>query len=590
MNKDKALLPSADNLTYDWVERDDPRITEVRLLREESTHGEVSGTPADNLIIHGESYDALHSLVHQPEFAEQYRGRVKLIYIDPPFNTKRTFEHYADGLEHSIWLGLMRERLLLFKHLLRPDGSIWVHLDSAEVHRCRALMDEVFGASNYLSTVTWRRTSAKSLAKRTMGTMHEDILIYGASEDAELKPQFTPLDPAYAKRFSQVDERGPYDTGDLTAGSHRPHLESGQPWKGFNPSDRKRCWAVPGGPLADIGIPPETARSMGMLEKLDALDAAGYISWPEKKDGFPRYKKYLDRAKGVALGDLWTDINVINSQAAERTGFSTQKPEALLERVLALGSDPGDIVLDCFGGSGTTAAVAHKMGRRWVTVELSEATIKEFIQPRLSRVVDGTDLGGITLKTREIPAGPLPEGVSLEDIRTTKRTIQKMVLGSDAKSPPLDGLEIARQQLLKEIDRLSKTSKIEDRAWNGGGGFRYLTVQPSAYFIEAGRLFLADGVDGDLFEAYACAQLGFTVERNGTLVGVRGRERLGVVDGVVDDETARHYISQLSDEETLTIVGRGFTPDVPSTVRSLRPGSRVLKAPTDLARKSKVIR
>jgi adenine-specific DNA-methyltransferase len=248
VNKDKALVPNVDLGGYTWVERDDPRLTEVRLLQEFDRVGEVGGTASDNLLIQGDSYDALHALTRVPEFESEYHGKVKVVYIDPPFNTGQTFEHYEDGLEHSVWLGMMRERLLLIQELLSDDGTVWVHLDAAEVHRCRILMDEIFGPSNYLSTVVWQRTTAKSLAKRTMGTMHEEILVYGASEKAELQSNFTPLDAKYAaKRFSQVDERGPYDTGDLTAGSYRPHLDSGKPWRGFDPSSydpRSRGWLV----------------------------------------------------------------------------------------------------------------------------------------------------------------------------------------------------------------------------------------------------------------------------------------------------------------------------------------------------------
>jgi adenine-specific DNA-methyltransferase len=364
VNKDKALVPNVDLGGYTWVERGDPRLTEVRLLKELDRVGEVGGTASDNLLIQGDSYDALHALTRVPEFESEYHGKVKVVYIDPPFNTGQTFEHYEDGLEHSVWLGMMRERLLLIQELLSDDGTVWVHLDAAEVHRCRILMDEIFGPSNYLSTVVWQRTTAKSLAKRTMGTMHEEILVYGASEKAELQSNFMPLDAKYAaKRFSQVDERGPYDTGDLTAGSYRPHLDSGKPWRGFDPSSRRRCWAVPGGPLGEIGLEPSRTRTMGMLDKLDALDNAGYIHWPDKPGGFPRYKKYLHRAKGIALGDLWNDITVINSQAAERTGFSTQKPEALLKRILTIASRPGDIVVDCFAGSTRRAATCAGWAR-----------------------------------------------------------------------------------------------------------------------------------------------------------------------------------------------------------------------------------
>jgi adenine-specific DNA-methyltransferase len=314
-----------------------------------------------------------------------------------------------------------------------------------ELHRARCVLDEVFGAANYLATVVWQRTSAKSLARRTMGTLHESILVYGASEEAELRTLYLSMEDEYvARRFTQRDERGRYDTGDLTASSYRPHLDSGKSWRGFNPSTLKRCWAVPRAPLLEIGLTDEQLADMTMREKLDALDNAGYIHWPAS-GGFPRFKKYLRNVRGRAIGDLWTDINVINSQAAERSGFSTQKPEALIQRILEMGSDKGDIVLDCFLGSGTTAGVAHKMGRRWVGVEWSRETVETVALPRLTRVIGGEDSGGVTQST----------------------------------------------------------------GWQGGGGFRVLDVAPSMFYVIGGRVVLADwATGGALAEAVAARYVG----------------------------------------------------------------------------------
>ena len=164
VGKDQALLRTHEG-GYQWVSRDDPRVTEVRLLHEADIVGEVSGaTPAasGNLLIVGDSYDALHSLTRTPEYAGEYRGRVKLVYIDPPFNTGQAFEHYDDALEHSVWLTMMRDRLLLIRDLLAPDGSVWVHLDDAEMTYCRVLMDEIFGRDNFVSCVIWQKIHARN--------------------------------------------------------------------------------------------------------------------------------------------------------------------------------------------------------------------------------------------------------------------------------------------------------------------------------------------------------------------------------------------------------------------------------------------
>ncbi|TBL41481.1 site-specific DNA-methyltransferase [Verrucosispora sp. SN26_14.1] len=522
IGKDKALLGTPDG-GYKWVERTDPRVAEVRLIEPIEEVGSVSQSLAEgNLLIKGDSYDALRALANIPEYASEYRGKVKLIYIDPPFNTGQAFADYDDALEHSVWLGMMRERLLLAKELLSLDGSLWVHLDSTEVHRARCLLDEIFGPQNYLATVVWQRTSTKSLARRTMGTMHESILVYGASDKSELKTVYLPHEDRYVStRFALQDERGRYNPENLTAGYHRPHLDSGKPWRGFDPSERRRCWAVPSSLLLEIGLTEAESAKLTMREKLDLLDEKGYIYWPEK-GGFPRYKKYLHKMKGRAVGDLWTDINVINSQAIERTGFSTQKPEALLQRVLEMGSKPGDIVLDYFAGSGTTAAVAHKMHRRWVAVERESATVESIIRPRLERIINGDDSGGIT----------------------------------------------------------------DTVGWEKGGGFRAASVRDSMYELLDGRVFLAEWVRSSEFAKAVCAQLGFSVDDEWPFVGRKGRTRLATIDGVADSETVRAIASRLDANERVVIVAKASTQDAERLLKKLSPGSRLRKAPRDLLERS----
>jgi adenine-specific DNA-methyltransferase len=519
IGKNQALIRTPSG-GFEWVRRDDPRVTEVRLLHDFDAVGNTRrGAAADNLLILGDCYDALRALGRIPEYAALHRGRIAQIYIDPPFNTGQAFTAFDDALEHSVWLTMMRDRLRLLHDLLAPVGTIWVHLDSTEVHRCRCLMDDEFGPGNYLATVVWQRTSTKSLARRTMGTMHEQILVYGASDAAGLRPLFLPLEEAYqARRFSHADARGTYDAENLTAGYYRPHLDSGKPWRGFDPSARRRCWAVPSSVLAEIGLSEETIMSLSMREKLDAMDAAGYISWPDKPGGFPRYKKYLSRTKGRSVGDLWTDINVINSQALERTGFPTQKPEALLRRIIDMGSRPGDIVLDCFAGSGTTAAVAHKMGRRWIAVELEPATFGNYTLPRLTRVVNGADRGGITEAVR----------------------------------------------------------------WAGGGGFRVVKVADSILEPKDGLILLSERATNGEFALAVCPQIGFSIVPDPPFIGRKGMQRLAVLDGVADEETIRAVVSRLNDGEVAVVVAKAATREAEATLARLSPGSRLRNAPQDI--------
>lgn len=519
--KDKFLLVPKDETGKPvWVNRDHPAVSEVRLTDVTGSVGEVPAEPLDaNLLFTGDSLDVLRVLTEVPEYRSRYRGKVKLVYIDPPFNTGQAFEHYDDWMEHSTWLSFMRERLLLIRELLAPDGLIFLHLDNFEVHRMRLLMDEVFGAGQHLASVAWQRTSAKTLARLTLGTMHETLLTYGRSPESSLAPLFLDLDPDYVtKRYKNADGRGRFDTGDLTASSHRPHLDSGKPWHGHDPSEKRRCWAVPRAPLEEIGLTDAELSQMTMREKLDALDDHGYIYWPAN-GGFPRLKKYLSRSRGRAVGDLWTDLTVINSQAAERSGFSTQKPEVLIERVLSLGTRPGDIVLDCFAGSGTTAAVAHKMGRRWVTAEILPSTVEQFTQPRLIKVVNGEDPGGIT-KTAD---------------------------------------------------------------WQGGSGFLTVTVGPSMYENTPYGVVLADWARGERFARAVAGQLGFSWQRDAQpLCGIRGRMRLAVLDGAVGPEEVRAIVGALAEKERVTIVATSVLPNAEETLAEISKGSRIRKAPRDL--------
>ncbi|MFT7840691.1 site-specific DNA-methyltransferase [Saccharothrix sp. BKS2] len=188
VGKDEALLGTPEG-GYEWVDRDDPRVTEVRLLRHLATVGEVnkpSRANEDNLLIVGDSYDAVHVLTRVPEYAEHYLGKVKLVYIDPPFNTGQAFAQYDDALEHSVWLTMMRDRLLLIRDLLAPDGAVWVHLDDAEMPYCRVLMDEIFGRGNFIATVVWKKIHARNNSAQHFSADHDYLLVY-AKDKSELR-------------------------------------------------------------------------------------------------------------------------------------------------------------------------------------------------------------------------------------------------------------------------------------------------------------------------------------------------------------------------------------------------------------------
>ncbi len=514
--KDQFLLtPTGNDGKPVWVDPDHPAAHEVRLTEFTGAYGQVDDNDPydDNLLLTGDSLDVLRVLCEVPEYRQHYRGKVKLIYIDPPFNTGQTFAHYDDWMEHSTWLSFMRDRLLLMKELLAPDGTIWIHLDNYEVHRMRCLMDEVFGADQFLNAVTWKRTTAKSAARRGMGTMYDNLLIYGRSDAARLNPVLMPYDEEYIRaKYGNSDERGPYRLDNLTAPGLRTG-SSGQPWLGYDPSERGRHWAVPTVPGV---VFPEDATSQ---QRLDLLLSAGFVQPPRREGSAAQFKRYLNADGGVAVGDFWPDVVVINSQGAERVGYDTQKPEALLRRVITMGSAPGDVVCDLFAGSGTTAAVAHKMGRQWITADILPHTVEAFVVPRLRNVIEGQDPSGVT----------------------------------------------------------------DEVAWEGGGGFRNVTVGPSMYQVTPVGVMLAEWATNGKFARAVAGQLGFEFQPDAApLCGVRGRMRLAVLDGAVGPEEVREIVGALGDSERVTIVAKVILPGAEDALVEASRGSKIRKAPRDL--------
>jgi adenine-specific DNA-methyltransferase len=518
VNKDQALVPTDDG-GYQWVEREDPRVTEVRLLHQAERIGEVANTLADNLLIRGDSYDALHALVRTPEYAVRYRGKVKLIYIDPPFNTGQAFEHYEDALEHSVWLGMMRERLLLIRELLAPDGSVWVHLDDAEMAYCRVLMDEIFGRGNFVATVVWQKIHARNNSAQHLSTDHDYLLVYAREKTSLTLGRVERTELSDGDFWNPDDDpRGNWRRSDLTAS--KPYSDG-------------RYEVV--GPYGDRFAPRGNRWWSVSRETFEDLRADNRLWWGKTGRTFPFRKRFQSELGGLVPTTIWSHDEVGDNRQAkgeitrlfDRTAiFSTPKPERLLKRIIQIASRPGDIVLDCFAGSGTTGAVAHKMGRRWVMAEVSPSTIESFTRPRLEKVVHGADAGGITAEV----------------------------------------------------------------AWLGGGGFRMLEVGPSLYERFDGRVLLADWVKGEAFAQAVAAQLGYRFQIDGPFAGYKGRTRLAVVDGVADDVLVRSMVSLLGAEERVTVVAKGAAPGAPELLLQLSKGSRLLKAPTDLVRRGKVVR
>jgi len=279
-----------------------------------------------------------------------------------------------DTLRNSpmmAYLAMMAPRLVELHRVLKSTGSLYLHCDPTASHYLRILLDGIFGPVNFLNEIIWKRTSAHSSAKR-WGPVHDVILFYSKSDKYTWNQIFLDYSEKYVKDFYRnSDEKGSFQMGDLTGAGKRTG-ESGQPWGDFNPTDVGRHWAVPNKILREIF--GEELTQWSVQQKLDALDEQGLIYWPPNGQ-VPRFKRYLEEQVGVPIADVITDINPIGAQAKERLGYPTQKPLALLERIIEASSNKGDLVLDPFCGCGTTIHAAHKLDRRWIGVDVTYLAI-----------------------------------------------------------------------------------------------------------------------------------------------------------------------------------------------------------------------
>lgn len=329
--------------------------------------------PHGGLLFHGDNKEVLAHLL-----ANGFRGKVKLIYIDPPFDSGADYVRkvqlrggvatakiegesynlgeqiqYTDIWANDNYLQFMYERLQLLKELLADDGSIWLHCDWHKSHYLRCLMDEVFGGDRFLSEIQWQRVSSRS-GTNAFANVHDTILLYSKSDRCTYNPIYLPLDESYIKsHYTQTDENGrQFRWDNATAEGQGP----------------TRCF------FGKELQPPPGTHWRWTQDNIDALCKKGLIGLTGQ--GKPQYKRYLDETPGKVVQSLWTDINPVNSQAIVDTGFPTQKPETLIERIIKASSNPGDLVLDCFIGSGTSAAVAQKLGRRWICCDINKGAIQ----------------------------------------------------------------------------------------------------------------------------------------------------------------------------------------------------------------------
>ncbi|MCC7022503.1 MAG: site-specific DNA-methyltransferase [Thermomicrobiales bacterium] len=495
-------MTAKQRLELTWIGKEQRPRLEPRILLEDpelsylAAHRVTDNDLFDNRLIFGDNLLALKAL--EAEFA----GKVKCIFIDPPYNTGSAFTHYDDGLEHSLWLSMMRDRLELLRRLLSDDGSLWITIDDNEAHYLKVLCDEVFGRTNFVANVIWQKRYSVANDHKTIAPMHDHLLVYRKSESWQrnLIPRTAEKD----RQYRYEDERGIFRPDNYTCNKsveERPNLY----YRIVQPNTGEEIWPSR---MSVWRYSPEAHRKN--VEE-------GFVYWG--KDGLgrvPAFKRYkhLLRNQGVVPQTIWAheyaghndaarkEVRAVLGSSSLADDFITPKPERLAQRVLEIASNPGDLVLDSFAGSGTTGAVAHKMGRRWIMVELGEHCHTHII-PRLRKVIDGEDPGGIT----------------------------------------------------------------EAVGWHGGGGFRYFHLAPSLLERDGwGRLVINPGFNPAMLAEAVCKLEGFVYAPSETVYWQHGRstERdfIYVTTASLDHEQLQQLSDEVGPERTLLVACGAFRANV----------------------------
>lgn len=429
-------MAKKQKLELTWVGKDERPKLEPRILIEDpskSYHAKVrhgDDDIFDNILIKGDNLLALKAL------EQDYAGKVKCVFIDPPYNTGSAFEHYDDGLEHSLWLSLIRDRLEIIKTLLAPEGTLWVTLDDNEAHYFKVMCDEVFGRQSYFGGIVWQHSVQGKNDAKTISVHHNHLMVYAKSSDyiRNLLPRTEENNKNYSNPDN--DPNGDWRSGDVRSPGFRENL--------------RYDVETPGGKIIS---PPEKGWRWSK-ETLNGKIATGEVSFLDNETRLLR-KIYLKDQKGRVPESIWFGKEAGTTRGASNhlkalltdsnSVFATPKPEELVNRIIHIATNSGDLVLDSFAGSGTTGAVAHKMNRKWIMVEIGDHADTHIV-PRMQKVIDGEDPGGIT----------------------------------------------------KSVD------------WKGGGGFRYYTLAPSLLEMDSyGNWVISKDYNPAMLSEAMCKHMGF---------------------------------------------------------------------------------
>jgi len=427
-------------LELQWIGKGDHPNVEPRVLINDVRLSHVSSTRRssnqfDNMLIQGDNLLGLKAI------EQDFVGKVKCIFIDPPYNTGSAFEHYDDGIAHSLWLNLIYQRLEILYKLLSSDGSIWISIDDTEAHYLKVICDEIFGRNNFVANVVWQKKYTVANDAKLFSVNHDHILVY-ARDKSVWHLNKLPRSEEMNARYANPDQhpKGPWKATPL-------HAKSGsEKSKQFRFRFRNGYeWSPPPGTFPRFSE-----------ETLKRLDSNNEIWFGRDGKSQPSRKTFLSELtnEGTPPLTVWLQSEVGNNHDAktevkafnQEDVFDTPKPEKLLHRIIHLATNPGDLVLDSFAGSGTTGAVAHKMGRRWIMVELGDHAVTHIV-PRLKKVIDGEDQGGVT----------------------------------------------------------------EATGWKGGGGFRFYRLAPSLLAIDKwGRWVVSKEYNAAMLAEAMCKHMGFT--------------------------------------------------------------------------------
>lgn len=384
-------MAAKTKLELTWIGKENRPRLEPRILVEDErlSHHASSrreGDQFNNILIRGDNLLGLKAL------EATHSNSVKCAFIDPPYNTGSAFKHYDDGVEHSLWLALIRERISIIHNLLSEDGSLWVTLDDNEAFYFKPMCDEVFGRSNFVSCLVWQKKVSPANDAQFFSGDHDYVFVY--AKNAELwKPNRLAMSEAQTSNYTNPDgdQRGPWNSTAYTcakSADERPNLY----YAITNPNTGEEIW-------------PKRTRVWAFGPETHQKHVAeGLVYWgKDGRSSSPRLKKFFDATARVVTRSVWPYTEVGHTQEGRMEmlklfpddPFPTPKPERLLKRIIEIASERGDLILDSFAGSGTTGAVAHKMGRRWIMVELGDHC-ETHIVPRLKKVIDGDDPGGIT--------------------------------------------------------------------------------------------------------------------------------------------------------------------------------------------------